>query len=297
MNLDSLSLEELQNIDPNAPDKIAPLKDVILKIPKNSVRFPSTFLELDRAMNGGFKDGDLVIISGVSGEGKTTLAQTLTYNLCLFNTPVCWFSYEVSLEHLDRKFREMGISDFYHVFVPEKNTTGKLDWVKLKIIESCAKYDTKIIFIDHIDFLSPMETKTSDNQSIALKNIATELKSLAIELGVVIVCMAHLRKLPDAKKEPDMQDIGYSAGIFQLADYVLIVWREKIEAKKSLAGGDVGELTTGNSFVKIVKNRETGTLKVIKLYYEKSRLNSFDQMPPVTQADDTTTRWEGLIPD
>lgn len=294
MNIDSLSLEDLQNIDPNAPDKISPLKEVVLKTPKNSIRFPSTFLELDRAMNGGFKDGDLVIISGVSGEGKTTLAQTLTYNLCLFNTPVLWFSYEVSLEHLDRKFGEMGISDFYHVFVPEKNTTGKLDWVKQKIIESCAKYDTKIIFIDHIDFLSPMEAKTSDNQSIALKNIATELKSLAIELGVVIVCMAHLRKLPDAKKEPDMQDIGYSAGIFQLADYVLIVWREKIEAKKSLAGGDVGELTTGNSFVKIVKNRETGTLKVIKLYYDKSRLNSFDYTPP---ADEAVPYGQGFTPD
>lgn len=295
MNIDSLSLDDVDKIDPIAPDRIVLLSEVVSELPTKIPRYPTSWVELDKALGGGFKDGDLVIISGVSGEGKTTLSQTITYNLCLFNIPVCWFSYEVSNAHLDNKFREMGIKDFYKVYVPKKNTTGKLDWVKQKIIEAAVKFEAQVFIIDHIDFLSPMDAKTSDNEAIALKKIATELKSLATELGVVIICMAHIRKLPDGKKEPDMHDIGYSAGIFQLADYVLLVWREKIDAKKSLASGSVGEVATNNTFIKIVKNRETGVLKILKVYYENGKFNTYDWTPPIP--DETSANQSGFIPE
>lgn len=120
MDKNKITLEDIEQIDDLADDKIVLLSEVVKKNDKKFPRLTTGFLELDRVMNGGFKNGDLVIISGVSGEGKTTFAQTLTHNLCLFNIPVCWFSYEVSLEHLDNKFREMGIESFYKVYVPEK---------------------------------------------------------------------------------------------------------------------------------------------------------------------------------
>jgi len=165
----------------------------------------------------------------------------------------------------------MGIKDFYHVFSPAKNTTGKLDWIKAKIREGWVKYATKVVFIDHLDFLTPSSVRNSDNETIALKKIATELKSLAIELDVIIVAMAHLKKLPD-NKEPDMQDIGYSAGIFQLADYVLIVMREKINGARAFgSSSDVNEIYSNNSIIKIVKNRETGQLKFIKCVYKDEK--------------------------
>jgi replicative DNA helicase len=147
--------------------------------------------------------------------------------------------------------------------------------VKYKIKESSIKHATKVVFIDHLDFLIPSNLKTSDNQAIMMKNIAAELKTLAIDLGVVIVTMAHLKKLPN-DKEPDLQDIGYSAGIFQLADYVVMVYREKNSQYKSFGGDNTGEVYTNNSIIKYVKNRESGQLKYVKCKYQSGRFVEFD---------------------
>jgi len=234
-------------------DDVVLLKDLAKDKPKRKT-FSTGFTMFDEAMEGGFSGGDLVVISGISGHGKTSFAQTLTYNLCRNKFQTLWFSYEVSTDNLDAKFRKMGIGEFYHVFTPRKNTTGKLDWVKKKILHSIIENHTKIVFIDHIDFLKSTKTKNSDNEAIALKNIAIELKDIAVKYNIVIVLMAHLKKLPDDFKEPTMQDIGYSAGIFQLADYIFIIWRLQQKNPDS----DSGEVFGPYSKIKIVKNRLTG---------------------------------------
>jgi len=262
------------NVDAHiTDDKVLPLSEIAERDKdKGTDRFSTGFVDFDEVMEGGFKEGDLVVISGISGEGKSSYGQTLTYNLCNKGIPTLWFSYEVSAKHLDKKFRKMGIDQFYHVYTPEKNTTGKLEWIKYKIKESYLKYMTKVVIIDHIDFLTPTDIKNSDNETIALKKITTELKTLAIKLNMTIIIMAHLKKLPEGK-EPDMQDIGHSAGIFQLADYVFMIWREK--EKRSFGSNKFknsdGDLVTNKSVIKIVKNRETGQLKYIVCRYIDER--------------------------
>ncbi len=234
-------------------------------------RFPSGFSFFDEAMAGGFKEGDLTIISGVSGHGKTFLAESLTYNFCKQGFPTLWFSYEVLPYHLDRHFKAMGMNEFYYAYSPKKNESGEIDWIKEKIIEGVDKYLTKIIIIDHLDFVISKKAKTSDTQAVSYKQVVTELKSLAIELNIIIIVLAHLKKIEN-NREPEMQDIGYSAGIFQLADYVYLINREK-----NKIGGGMGEeygeeFFTNNSFIKIVKNRETGLLKRIKAECINNRL-------------------------
>ena len=265
------NLQELLN------DEVVLLEEAIDKNKLEGKRYSTGYSDFDKAMNGGLKVGDLVIISGRSGNGKTLFRQSITYNLCKDKIPTLWFSYEAIIEYLHQKFVDMGMPKFYQVFAPKVNTTGHLKWVKTKIQEAVKKFKTKVIFIDHIDFLVPSNVgRSSDNTSAYLKMITTELKSLAIELNVVIVCMAHLKKLrPDA--EPEMEDIGYSAGIFQLADYVIMVNRET--TKQAIQFGDMPDnfidksvTHTNNTIVKIVKNRETSINKIMKLTYKDNKL-------------------------
>jgi replicative DNA helicase len=277
MNIESFTNDELDRFL-NAGDKIVLLKDIPFL--EGTEKYSLGFKVFDDALANGVKDGDLVVISGRSGEGKTTFAQTLTYNFCRRGVPCLWFSYEVSLKELDRKFREMGILDFYEVAVPEKNSSGKIEWLKEKIKESWAKFNTKIIFIDHIDFLIPNTSRTSDNEQSSLKRITTELKQLAIDLGIVIITMAHIRKIEEGK-EPGLHDIGYSAGVFQLADLVFMVFREKISSAGLENRGVSGDIFTNYTFVKILKNRETGVLKFLKLQYANGKFFEIDTRPAV----------------
>lgn len=269
-------LEQIE-YDPKAEDAVVRLPEIVSDFDTSDTYTPCGYKKFDEAMDGGFRGGDLVIISGISGHGKTSLAQTLTYNLCKREIPTLWFSYEVSVAHLHRKFERMGISEFYHVYTPKKNTTGKLDWIKSKIREGIVRYNTQVVFIDHIDFLKSTKTKSQDNEAIALKNIAIEIKDLAVELDVTIVMMAHVKKLPN-DSEPNMQDIGYSAGIFQLADYVMMVWRKKDKFNKSQVYGK-------DSCIKIVKNRMTGHMPYLNVTMENEKLIATENAQPSPAAD------------
>ena len=85
--------------------------------------------------------------------------------------------------------------------------------------------------------------------------MATELKQLAVKLDVVIVLMAHVRKVPSGK-EPEMQDISSSSGIFQLADYVIIT--QRLMEKSSNPFNRSGDIFSKTNKTKLVKNRLTG---------------------------------------
>lgn len=190
---------------------------------------------------------------------NTTFAQTITYFLTKMTIPVLWFSYEVSVVRLHEKFIGMGIEQHYEVYAPKRNKSGSIDWIEKKIIEGVKNNMTQVVFIDHIDFLSNREAKSSDNESQILKKITTELKQLAITLNVCIVLMAHVRKT-QTRRELDMQDISSSSGIFQLADYVIMIER-KLASKSNYVGGlssGPSEIYTNDSEIKLVKNRLNG---------------------------------------
>lgn len=225
----------------------------------------------DQALLGGVRDGDLVIISGISGHGKTSFAQSLTYNFAKQSIPCLWFSYEVNLSHLQRKFDNMvgdpEVVKTLPIFAPERTTTGRVDWIAEKIRQGVRDFNIKAVFIDHLDFLMPSTIKTSENESLYLRRIVMELKSLAILTNTVIFLMAHVKKVTD---EPQMSDIANSAAIFQNADAVFMVYRIPTSTSKLIQYS--GDLFTNQTKIKLVKNRVTGQSKFIMCVMEKDML-------------------------
>lgn len=240
-------------------DEVVYLNDLIDRNKPKPERYDVGFSSMKTAMKGGMKAGDLIIIGGPSGHGKSTLAMTITYNLCKQGLNCLWFTYELTEEEVDEQFLSMGISSFYDVVVPKQLTTGNLGWVKKKIIEANKKYGTVFVFIDHLDDLVPIqEGSTYDRHDLKVKATVSQLKSMARELKIVIVLMAHIVKRTDGKPLRQ-EDFAGSGGIYQLSDYSLMIQRE--EANKSQEFGVVSENTeeyTSRSIIKFVKNRQTG---------------------------------------
>ena len=219
--------------------------------------FSSGFVNFDQVMKGGFKNGDLTIITGISGEGKTSVAQTFTYNLSEIGQKCVWFSWEVTHDVLDEKFRQMGINNFYNVYVPMRNTSGNIDWLSAKIQEAIDNFGARCVFIDMIEYVVPNDVRRSDNEQIILKNASRQLKDLARENGVMIFAMAHVRKLQRGQKEPELQDISSSGGIYHFADYVFAVARrkEKTDGRFKTVQND------NRSKLYMLKNRTLGVLR------------------------------------
>ena len=225
----------------------------------------------DDSLLGGVRQGDLVVVSGISGHGKTSFAQTLTYNLAHQPVPCLWFSYEVNLSHIQRKFENMSGDKIavrtLPIFAPSKTTSGRVDWVADKIRQGVKEQGIKCVFIDHLDFLAPTTTRNSESNVLYLTQIVMELKSIALQEGVAIFLMAHVKKV---SAEPEMQDIAHAAAIFQNADVVFIVYRIASETSNIVASS--GDLFTNTTKIKMVKNRVTGQSKFILCTMVKDQL-------------------------
>lgn len=264
--MDSYALKKFREM--MFDDKIVPIKDATERNGIYTDPFPTGFYVFDQAMKGGVREGDLVVICGQSGHGKTTVAQNITVNLSKQAFPCLWFSYEMMIDNVYAKFKEMGIDEeFFCAFAPKKLLTGNLEWVKKKIKEGVEEQATKFIFIDHIDFLAPVNSKNMDQKRMYLKQIAQELKSMAMDLKVCIFLIAHVKKVYG--REIEMQDIAESGGIYQLSDYVMAVNRKsKIETDQS--SRKKIETYQEGSYLKLLKNRYTGNLATFDFKLENN---------------------------
>jgi archaellum biogenesis ATPase FlaH len=220
----------------------------------------------EESMLGGVREGDLVLITGLSGSGKTTFAQCLSVNMSNAGLASTWFSYEVTMDNLYAKFKSMSpLHELFLVFTPKQNTTGKLDWVFTKILEAKEKYNARFVFIDHLDFLSPTRVNSSDQKRMIIEGIVTELKSFAIANKITIFLLAHVKKVQG--RDVEMQDISESSAPYKLCDFMITVDRtykqENIDGQRVL-------VVQPESRARFLKNRLTGQLPVMTFILENN---------------------------
>lgn len=241
---------------------------------KYTEAYPTGFKMFDEAMKvsdegwGGVRDGDLVVITGKSGEGKTTFAQNLTMNFTKEGFPCLWFSYEMIIDNITAKFKHMKVKmerDESLIYSPKKIKDGDLKWIKEIIIDGRERYNVKMIFIDHIDFLKAPDFSNKEQRRIVLRDICQELKNIARDLKVVVILMAHVRKVQN--QEIEMQDVAESSGIYQLADYLFAIQRGQT---KTSWGGVTNQ---SKNIIKLLKNRYSGQLPFTEFNIENNIIN------------------------
>jgi len=218
--------------------------------------YPIGYRVFDGAIKGGVRAGDLIVVTGLSGDGKTTLCQNISVNLSKAGNSCLWFSYEVLIDNVYAKFKEMGCdTKALKIFTPKQMTSGNLEWVEQKIKEGVDKYNSKFIFIDHLDFLAPKKKIKSEEQyRIVMGEIIKELKDIAINLEITIFLVAHVNKVYGRAVE--MQDMAECSKIYKLADIVMSASRNSFY-KKDISGQKI--LVYGNnSTARFLKNRPTG---------------------------------------
>jgi len=231
-------------------DKVMLWREFVLekqKTNKSNIKIETKFPELDSALDC-LIPGEVVVLSGLTGNGKTLFAKTMIRNFALSNVPCMVLSYEVTTEEFLRAFSESG---FVHPFyVPAELKTGYLPWVEEKVIEAIVKFNNRVVLIDHLHYVVDMKTdKMTQNIGAAMRC----LKEIAIKYQQIILLVAHQEKLKD-DKEPGIETLRDSSFVGQEADVVVVVHRLP-DAPKTLT------FDQGYALVKVDKARRSGAYK------------------------------------
>lgn len=239
--------------------------------------YSTGFKKFDNVMEGGFKEGDLIVVTAPTGQGKTTFAQTLTCNMTKEGVPVLFFSYEVLVSNIWKKFEEMGMSKSSVVYSPVNILNGSIELLEKRILNAIDKYGIKAVVIDHLGFLMPRKMQYDNNMntnySAFLGNVCRDLKTLSLKNKLVTMLLVHIRKTDKVT----LNDIRDSSGIAQESDYVFILERQEAGKGRNLDTQGEDMLYTNDTNITLAKNRITGmTPKVMCMLYEQKFIEKYN---------------------
>lgn len=185
--------------------------------PQFSIR--SGIPTLDRKIGGGFRGGQLVLISGPTGQGKTTFLQTITKKFAEAGEFPLWFTYEMPPEDFFQCFPKL---PFF--FLPKMHVPYQWQWFADRCQENYVKNAGKVVMVDHLHFL--IDFLRDKNPSIEISQIVRKIKSLARDNQWIVFLVAHVQKLPDGTKATinHIRDCGMTP---QESDTVLMVQRTR----------------------------------------------------------------------
>lgn len=265
------------------PDRMVSSEEVakeLLETEEQTFKIRTGFKTMDRLLDN-VEAGELVIVSGPTSAGKTTMLMSVTQNMAADGIPSAWFTLEVTPRQFIRNMTKKGaVPQFYlprrdYADVPKEfveafeKKNGRpfetIDWVDFKIAEAVTKFGVKAIFIDHIhQIFSLSRISRSRNISLEIGDLAAKVKALAIEYNVVIFLIAHNRDDAESNtREPYMELIRDSGLLIRYADTVIGVWRVantddlEIDGKYNNRVGKIGEFDNKTK-VAVWKNRREG---------------------------------------
>jgi len=242
------------------------MAELLAKEPKASFSFSTGIYHLDLVLNN-VEAGELVIITGPTGEGKTSLMMTISKFMAENQTMPAWFELELTGRQFFSKF-DFNPPLFY---LPKRNIDNTIFWLEERILEAIVKYDIKSVFIDDLHHLFSL-ARIQSNVSFEIGDVIAKLKDIAVLNNLVIFLQVHIKDPQDATtREPILSDIRDSGLIKALADTVIGIWRVKNETvtkkDKRARREEIGD-NDSKAKVRVWKNRREGKMSTFYLKME-----------------------------
>jgi replicative DNA helicase len=247
---------------------------------------PSGFKDID-ILTSGFQPGDLIIVGGRPGMGKTAFALNIAQHVGIeLKAPVAIFSLEMSKEQL--ALRMLCAESMVNASHVRKGFISKQDWPRLT--KAAGRLADAPIFIDDssgitvldvrakarrlkkekgglslivVDYLQLMRGRGNfERREQEISDISRALKALAKELKVPVIALSQLNRAVEQRggdKRPGLADLRESGAIEQDADVIIFLYRDEIYNKNNPANKGKAEV--------IIAKQRNGPTGVVNLTY------------------------------
>ncbi|QQR72819.1 MAG: replicative DNA helicase [Holophagales bacterium] len=249
------------------------------------IGLPTGFVDLDR-MTHGLNRGNLIILAGRPGMGKTSFALNIAQHVAIRqNKTVGVFSLEMGQQELalrilcseaDVQFSRLRAGHLSQqqwtkviqtmrtiqrapLFIDDSASPTILE-VASKARRLKAEKQLELVIIDYLQLMQA--GGRYENRTLEVAAITRSLKQLAKELDLPVVALSQLSRAPErrgAEHRPQLSDLRESGSIEQDADLVAFVFREEIYNDDPAVKG-LAELIVAKH-----RNGMTGTVPLVFL--------------------------------
>jgi replicative DNA helicase len=274
---------------------ISPLSQVLARADAiaDGARLPDTiatgFPSLDRILGGGFRGGDLVVLGGDVGSGKSALSLAVAMRVAQRRAPVAFFSGEMSTDRLlERALAIEGrvkiddlrvgvVNDIARASVGAaavrlRDVLPHFEVITAEGFEGIAQYieatRPELAIVDSLQSLVRGERGTDEELAEAVRR----LKTLAVQQRVAVVVTAQLPLLVQRDdRRPNLDDFGAMGAVKHHADVVLALFREDMyDRRREIEGAT--EL--------LVRKNRNGSTGYVDLYFYAQWMRFEDMLDP-----------------
>lgn len=252
---------------------------------------PTGFPSADALLGGGLRRGDLVVLGGDIGSGKSALAMAFAVRAAARGASVGYLSGEMTVERLTERalamegrvtvdeLRNGSLDDETHASVAAASIRLRDRAPVFAHMADTGVPGVSDFTVEHlglellvVDCLQSMATGATilDEE---LARATRELKELAIRRGTTILLVSHMAIPPRGRPDPRprLEDFGALGAVRQHADVLLAIFREELYAPAR----DI----EGASELHVLKNRNGG-VGYVDLYYYSKWLRFEDMVEP-----------------
>ncbi len=211
---------------------------------------PTGYIDFD-AVTNGLHAGQMIIVAGRPGQGKSTVALDILrscsiahgmagalFSLEMSKTEVVMrlLSAEARIKLADMRSGKMSDDDWTRLarrmaeiseaplFVDDSPNLTMME-IRAKARRLKQRHDLKLIVIDYLQLMTSGKKVESRQQEVS--EFSRQLKLLAKELEVPLIAVAQLNRGPEQRtdKKPQVADLRESGSLEQDADMVVLVHR------------------------------------------------------------------------